>query len=606
MGFAAKAQTYIMQEDFSSLTTGTNLSSTGPSSTVWAGNDNFPTVVKAYPAGGVVKFGTSSLAGSITSKALDLSVNGGNFNVSLDVKGWSAIEGPIVVTVSGLTPQSLTYTAVMTSTSLENKILTFTGGTANSTVTIETTTKRAYIDNVNVYYTAASTCTASNLAFSSSSVSKIASDIAFTQTATSLNVTTAITYSSSAPSVATVNATSGEITVVSAGEATITATQAAGTSSSVNYCAATANYTLNVSSSTTTPTITVTEVSVPAFSANAGNSATQTIHVSGLNLTEDITLLPSGADAGLFTLSQNSIAQDGGSAQNTAITITYRPTSAGTHAAILTLTSAAANAITLNLNGTATDLDANPYGLDASAPTSFIDETFESVAAGTTLPENWINASVQGTKTWVVKLYKSNLYSEMTAYNATDGVQQTLLISPAINFDQIVKNNVSFGWIAGYAKVGTTLKVYIMTLDGTKTEVKSINATEPTAAYASTYTNETLDLSAFNGIAFLVFEYNGNSTALTTTYQVDNVKVISATTTTTTTADNLTDNINISAYNGKIEFSSKQAGETVEIYNAIGQKLASSLTVEGLNTIPVATRGVVIVKIGKRVSKVIL
>ena len=601
LGFATKAQNYIMQEDFSSITAGDNTTS-GGSSAAWTGNSNFPTIIKAYSAGGAVKMGSSSAAGSITSKTLDLSVNGGNFNISFDVKGWTTIESPVVVTVTGLTPQSVTYTAVMASTALENKVLTFTGGTANSTVTIATTSKRIFIDNVNVYYTAVITCTPSNLAFSSTPGSKTVGDVAFTQAATSLNGSTPITYASSATGVATVNATTGEVTVVSAGQAKITATQAAGKSGAVDYCAATADYTLNVAASATTPTITVTEVSVPAFTANVGSSATQTIHVSGLNLTQPIALLPSGTDAGMFTISQNSIPQVGGIAQNTGITITYLPTSAGTHNAVLTLTSAAANTITLNLTGTAVDLATNPYGLDITAPVSSLNENFESVTAGTILPSTWKSVSVQGTKAWVVKLYSANLYTEMTAYLAT-GVQQTLLISPAIDFDQIVKNNVSFDWIAGYAKVGTTLKVYVMKLDGTKTEVKSINASVPTAAYATTFTNEILDLSAFSGISFFVFEYNGNSTSLTTTYQIDNVKVISKT---VSNVEKLINNINITILNGSIKFSALKAGETVEIYNAIGQKLVSRFTEEGLNTIPVAEHGMAIVKVGNRIAKVIL
>jgi len=61
----------------------------------------------------------------------------------------------------------------------------------------------------------------------------------------------------------------------------------------------------------------------------------------------------------------------------------------------------------------------------------------------------------------------------------------------------------------------------------------------------------------------------------------------------------------VSALNGNVLLTAK-AGETVAIYNAIGQKLVSKIVVEGLNTIPVTARGVVIVKVGTRVSKVIL
>ena len=42
-------QTYLLQEDFSSITTGDN-TKTGGSGSAWNGNANFPTVNKAYQA----------------------------------------------------------------------------------------------------------------------------------------------------------------------------------------------------------------------------------------------------------------------------------------------------------------------------------------------------------------------------------------------------------------------------------------------------------------------------------------------------------------------------------------------------------------------------
>ena len=61
----------------------------------------------------------------------------------------------------------------------------------------------------------------------------------------------------------------------------------------------------------------------------------------------------------------------------------------------------------------------------------------------------------------------------------------------------------------------------------------------------------------------------------------------------------------ITAENGNILFNSV-AGETVEIYNSIGQKLVQKLTVDGINTIPVDAHGVLVVKVGNKVAKVIL
>lgn len=276
---------------------------------------------------------TSGISGTITS-------------VKVNTSGASSIVGTFAVSVGGTaftigsaTSQTLTSTATD---------YTFTGSSSGSIVLswTQTSTKALYIKSIEVTYSAAPTCTASNLAFAQSSISKLVSDGAFTQTATSLNGTTAITYSSSNQAVATVNETTGLVTPLTAGSTTITATQAAGTHNTVNYCAATATYTVDVA--TTAPTITVTEVTVPTMTAYAGASDTENIQVSGSNLTADISLAISGTNANLFSLSTNSVTQPA------TVIIYYNPTAPGTHTATLTLSSAGATNVVRTLNGSST------------------------------------------------------------------------------------------------------------------------------------------------------------------------------------------------------------------------------------------------------------
>lgn len=64
-------------------------------------------------------------------------------------------------------------------------------------------------------------------------------------------------------------------------------------------------------------------------------------------------------------------------------------------------------------------------------------------------------------------------------------------------------------------------------------------------------------------------------------------------------------NGNISFSNGIVRFNA-DAGHQLEIYNASGQILISKLTIEGLNTIPLTTKGLVIIKVDSWISKVIL
>jgi len=154
MGAVANAQTTILSEDFTSLTTGADTSTSSASSTALTSSttpplpSNFSAASAAYSAGGKVKLGGSSAIGSLTTKTLDLSQGGGSFTVEFDVKGWTTVEGSVTVTPTGIAGQTATYTAVMASTSYEHKTLTFTGGKANSTIVIATTAKRAFLDNI--------------------------------------------------------------------------------------------------------------------------------------------------------------------------------------------------------------------------------------------------------------------------------------------------------------------------------------------------------------------------------------------------------------------------------------------------------------------------
>ena len=61
----------------------------------------------------------------------------------------------------------------------------------------------------------------------------------------------------------------------------------------------------------------------------------------------------------------------------------------------------------------------------------------------------------------------------------------------------------------------------------------------------------------------------------------------------------------ISALNGNVILTA-DAGETVEIYNSLGQKLIQKSTVNGINIIPVNAHGVILVKVGNKVAKVVL
>jgi len=56
---------------------------------------------------------------------------------------------------------------------------------------------------------------------------------------------------------------------------------------------------------------------------------------------------------------------------------------------------------------------------------------------------------------------------------------------------------------------------------------------------------------------------------------------------------------------GKIKFHAV-SGEKVEIFNAVGQSLYRALATEGINSVSIAERGIMIVKVGNRIGKIVL
>ena len=122
----------VMTEDFADAT-GTS---------AWTGNTNFPTVSeKVYAYEGAVKLGSSSTAGSMETKALDLSGNSGAFTVSFKVKGWTSSYDTKVIVVSGSEEKTIDFTSGGKDGDYGTVSVSFTNGGASSTIVIKNALK---------------------------------------------------------------------------------------------------------------------------------------------------------------------------------------------------------------------------------------------------------------------------------------------------------------------------------------------------------------------------------------------------------------------------------------------------------------------------------
>ena len=105
-------------------------------------------------------------------------------------------------------------------------------------------------------------------------------------------------------------------------------------------------------------------------------------------------------------------------------------------------------------------------------------------------------------------------------------------------------------------------------------------------------------------------QVNQNITGISYNYSTTETDIVPRTSadmvnTTVTAVNQVSTNSGIYASKGNVVFSAK-AGENVEIYNAVGQKLIQTKTVEGLNSIQVSSKGVMLVRVDNRIAKVIL
>ncbi|MFV0472427.1 MAG: lamin tail domain-containing protein [Paludibacteraceae bacterium] len=436
-----------------------------------------------------------------------------------------------------------------------------------------------------------------------------------------------------------------------------------------------------------TPAITVTETSIPEMTAEVGGTPdTETINVSGANLTEDISLAVSGTDAAMFSVSPASITQSGGNASGT-VTVTYTPTAEGSHSATLEISSAGATTVTRTLSGTATypplatptataatsitqtgftaNWDAvsgaDSYALNvytktvgANATDLFFSEyiegssynkaieIFNGTGSAVDLSSYSIKKQSNGSGTYGDELVLSGTLANNDVYVIAyvSGGNSSNAAILAVTDLQTNSGALSFNGndAVGLFKSGTQIDeigVFNQTSDWGKdvTLVRNNNIVSPIIPYNSTeWASNTTDETSYlgshtmaggttttpiSGSPFTVTGTSHNVTGLTnnTTYYytltASNANVtsdlsneIEVTTSPATGLDNTTVQ-NIFVADGKIRLNAI-AGETIDVFNVAGQRIVSRLATEGLNTVEIGSKGILIVKVGNRVSKVMV
>jgi len=166
--------------------------------------------------------------------------------------------------------------------------------------------------------------------------------------------------------------------------------------------------------------------------------------------------------------------------------------------------------------------------------TVVFEEDFQSYSVNDTNLPGWTNVNVSGgSKLWQVKEYSGNKYMQISAYRSGENPMEVWLITPGINLDNSAGEELSFKTKTGYNN-GKALSVFVST-DYTGNPADIDNATwlivdadianGPSSGYMTSFVEGKADISCLDGTVYIAFRYLGGDGAVTTTYQLDDVKV---------------------------------------------------------------------------------
>ena len=227
------------------------------------------------------------------------------------------------------------------------------------------------------------------------------------------------------------------------------------------------------SGSSATPTLSVSPSSL-SFSATAGETVSKTFTVTGSNLTGSVTLTKTDAN-GVYTISPTTISASA-AASGATVTVTYKPTAAGTQTGSITIASSGASSKTVSLSGTATAAALTTYTPVMSAANSnyitsssfradWTDQTTSSNVASYTLQVDKQGSSTPTTTTLLGTINGSSYtgsYKSITL-SAPWGGTNVKGGNNAVYFTK--SGNITFTIPSGYSNA--TFSVKITTVSGT-------------------------------------------------------------------------------------------------------------------------------------------
>lgn len=151
--------------------------------------------------------------------------------------------------------------------------------------------------------------------------------------------------------------------------------------------------------------------------------------------------------------------------------------------------------------------------------------------------EGWSNVSLNGgSEKWEGRIFGGQKYTQLSAFGTGETSMNTWLITPSINLDETKNEAFAFLYKAAYYNGNAISVVISQDYDGSGTVSAVNNANWTTLdvslpdyltnGYPESFSNSgPIDISSFNGNVHIALRYQGGSSGISTTYQIDDIKL---------------------------------------------------------------------------------
>ncbi len=160
------------------------------------------------------------------------------------------------------------------------------------------------------------------------------------------------------------------------------------------------------------------------------------------------------------------------------------------------------------------------------------DEDFDSTSEVQLEADGWLNINVNsGSNAYSLRNFSGNSYMQASAFNSGENPLDVWLITPPIDLSTTTDEELTFETKVGYHN-GDALTVFASTdftgdvNTATWALVGADLADSPSSGYGSVFTpSGSINISCLEGDVVFAFRYLGSDGGVTTTFQIENVKV---------------------------------------------------------------------------------